>query len=1809
MCSTDINTPTPTALHSAPTLSATFHATMKDVGSESMAPPTPALAPAPATAPTSTIVPAPEPTTIFASTSQKSDMKPALAVPANSLPVNRTEAVFEAVLEAVVAAYYQVSVGLIVEDLRDKSAPKQKVGPAIKRSPADHAPDAGSRKAEASVQKSHGQTTTSSVFDAPTQPVAAVLNPPHASAAIASINTLPPPASTHSPSTATPPRPRPSTLEISQSPSYSPPALLLDPQELMVDHWLPSHLDPLKCIVGNLKRCKHGTLFQWQAECMKAALQNKKHFIYSAPTSAGKSMVSELLAFRTVAMQSTAQGPKKVLFLFPFVAIAGEKLKHLTNLTDGTSLRVEDFSGGNGRRSIDDVDIAVCTYEKANNIVNKLLMEDALEQIGMVVVDELHMVGEAGRGSVIEVLLSKIMRAREPIRIVGMSATLPNMPEIRSWLDNANYYETEFRPIPLHKFACINGDLMQRSDETGEFVKIRSVTATPTLAPMQSASTGKGKKQGPTKTTISDGQAETVCLCRETAMQGHGVLIFASTKARCENIVRQIAKDFKQEKICYDSIINFGALQGHVDRLKSIEQTAQCIATGKKPCECITCCLSQGVAWHHAGLVQEQREAIEDAFRSGAVKVLVATTTLSSGVNLPARRVIIRAPVNWRGDPIEPSTYQQMAGRAGRTGHDTVGESIVICEGKDAAKHAETALKLLGGKLDRLESQVGNLGDDQNKTPLKFARAILEAIGTQLVTRTSHLSEYVANHFLLSVQNQHVKARVQQLQQKAFEYLLEHKFVRCTKDRKDTSVERLVATKLGKATISSCFDLNVAIRVHADLMKAKEKLSLDTELHLVYLCTPFEGLQVPDLQWSYFAGRFGKLGEKDSRVAEAVGASEGTLNVLARGSKVKAKENEQILTRFYFALLLLDLVQEKPARDACEMYGLSNGAIEKLQKDASQFAGFVTVFCNKLNEPNLELLFAQFQDRLIFGVERVLLELINFIPTIKPAIARILFNVGLESVEQIAKVASEDIQFQLSEAKYSSEANCAALAAKISIEANEAHIHLKAIEHGNLKGGLLGIGGRAPSTPSGSVRMHTQKGATSTQPASLQYSQYGSSNGSSNSGSRPTNTQSFDTIFPCGSRDVFNMFVEEWRRQPSWSFSLDLRQETLTETALDGASVLSEQAISVLAGVSIMWEEGSCWYVPLHSTNHPFHGQCVNQEGTFSCSCDKRSSGAQSASYARAPPHTQEDKSRVSAIGNAIVKCMLAERFAGPALKIAVNLKGAWRVIWQQLHIAMQPPYCDPAIMFWVMNPDGLETAPKTAESLYEKLESSTEVSNKGIPAGGDGMHACREVHFTLKVHPGLEKQLDKEKLRGHFENVEMALVPILGQMELDGIAVDVKKCEQQKLLLEKSQDSIKARAYVVAGQEFSMTNISDIRKEIQKLDPSMTATNRDVLLKLHEEGGHELPKLIVDFRRIERVITKDCSQLQRAKVSGLGGRRIQFSCNVFTATGRIAVNDPNLQNVPKPFEIDVTGGEKITVALREILVAREGCLLVAFDYHQIELRTIAVLSKDPELIDELNATGIDIFETMARALFKIDPAMCVTKDQRQKAKGACYGTMYGMGHQKLAADHKISENEAKKLLTAWKQKYSVATKWLESIKKDAKTTGFITMMSGRRRTFRAFTSRDKEKISKAERQAVNNLAQGSAADLVKLAMINVTHSIDSVSSGLSGRSQQPGVNDGGGGGGGTGAGGASSQAVVGPKARLILQIHDELLFEIPKVLLTAEYNAAEEIKQIMEGTPKQIDGIGSELRFPVRMEMGDSWGTLQAPSPAAVAK
>ncbi len=482
-------------------------------------------------------------------------------------------------------------------------------------------------------------------------------------------------------------------------------------------------------LVRNFASLGINSIYPWQSSCLlgRGLLNGEKNLVYTAPTGGGKSLVADVLMLKRVIEDST----KKAILVLPYVALVQEKLKWLRKIVDGvekrvalgsqtssqipawrrphsSSVRVVGFFGGSkARASWSDADIAVCTIEKANALVNTAIEDCTIDALGIVVLDELHMINDDHRGYLMELMASKLLSLERSVQIVGMSATLTNTEVLAKWL-NARYYNTKYVPVPIEEYLVYDCSIYPVSTSSAFFKTTSQLSSTQPLSIVSPARIIQTSEHNALRNPLTNA---VVSLAIETAEAGHGALIFCSGRQGCQSTASLIS-----EAMLVPSDVD----EKMLDRRKDVISQLRSLPVGLD--ETLDKTVMRGVAFHHAGLTVEERDIVAEAYDKGVIRVIVATCSLAAGINLPARRVILQGAKMGR-DLIGPAMLRQMRGRAGRKGKDEIGESYLCCQKADL----EEVAQLLEADLPMVESSL---------TPEKrgIKRALLEVITVRLAT-------------------------------------------------------------------------------------------------------------------------------------------------------------------------------------------------------------------------------------------------------------------------------------------------------------------------------------------------------------------------------------------------------------------------------------------------------------------------------------------------------------------------------------------------------------------------------------------------------------------------------------------------------------------------------------------------------------------------------------------------------------------------------------------------------------------------------------------------------------------------------------------------------------------------------------------------------------------------------------------------------------------------------------------------------------------------------------------------------------------
>ena len=508
-------------------------------------------------------------------------------------------------------------------------------------------------------------------------------------------------------------------------------------------------------------------------------------------------------------------------------------------------------------------------------------------------------------------------------------------------------------------------------------------------------------------------------------------------------------------------------------------------------------------------------------------------------------------------------------------------------------------------------------------------------------------------------------------------------------------------------------------------------------------------------------------------------------------------------------------------------------------------------------------------------------------------------------------------------------------------------------------------------------------------------------------------------------------------------------------------------------------------------------------------------------------------------------------------LKVGQNLKYDLEVL-RNYGITLKGKMWDTMIAHYLIQPELRHNMDYMAEIYldYQTIHIDELIGPKGknqrsmrdLPPEKVYEYAAEDADITLQLKNKLEPELKKYECEDLFYNLEMPLMPVLADMEMNGVCLDTESLKETSGILTRRILELEQRIYELAGQQFNIASpkqVGDIlfsqMKIVEKPKKTKTGqfvTSEEVLQTL--KGKHEIVADILEHRGLKKLLGTYIDALPKLINPRTGHIHTSFNQTV-TATGRLSSSDPNLQNIPVRGE----DGKEI----RKAFVPEPGCLFFSADYSQIELRVMAHLSKDENMI-RVFREGKDLHAATAANIYKkgIDE---VSRDERSKSKRANFGIIYGITMFGLAERLEISRDEARQLINGFFETFPQVHDYMEQAKQEARQKGYVTTLFGRRRYLPDINSQNATVRGFAERNAINAPIQGTAADIIKVAMIHIYN-----------RFQAEGI-----------------------RSKMILQVHDELNFSVYP-------EEKERVEQIV------LEEMQNAFQMQVPLVADSGWGT-----------
>jgi replicative superfamily II helicase len=697
------------------------------------------------------------------------------------------------------------------------------------------------------------------------------------------------------------------------------------------------------------------SLREWQKDLIKKdAWRSGRSVIVVVPTSGGKTVASDI----AIAQLLNADPSAKAIYAVPFVALASEKYDEMSDRFFKFQVRpfYQNVGGSDFRRG----HIAVCTYEKAHSLINAAVQGKYSHLIKLIVIDEVHILGDEGRGAVIEALIAKALLMNPSPRIIGLTATVNQKDALAlaEWI-RADCYMSETRPSNVRQFIAMNGELfiIQNGELRNRIAKLKA-------------------PEGDVNHIVDP-------IRRLLAMSPTAIaLIFVNTRAETLKTAQFIASKLNDPKLDLPPIQR-PSQEVVSARVKMIQDIVK-VASGID--ESIKKCLLNGIGIHHAGLLLEERKIIEEAAKNKILSVLVATTTLSAGVNIHSvERVFILDIYRWTPTGklrISAAQYTQMVGRAGRTAGKS-GEAFVFAH-SDETEIGEI-LKLSQHQIPAIVPHL--------REPGLAERFLLQCLAIGLVSR---VGEFLEKTFMYHPDEETATAQ----------RLSELKLINPITER---------VTPLGRAIAGSSIGIEEGLILEQDIKDIQHVVCLNDEVHLLYLCVPPQTITAVKREpynsplWLYIFKHHShviklvtKLDDRQIDRMQDLPMKYGGLG------RVDARV-DACCDRIFIAVMMSELINERPIPEITRNFRIDRGTLQSIQMQCASYAAQVTKFSELIGSALLAATLNKFKQRLNLAARTELLGLL-MLPSMSKEAARKLFDQGILSPIELADLTPEMIE-------------------------------------------------------------------------------------------------------------------------------------------------------------------------------------------------------------------------------------------------------------------------------------------------------------------------------------------------------------------------------------------------------------------------------------------------------------------------------------------------------------------------------------------------------------------------------------------------------------------------------------------------------------------------------------------------------------------------------------------------------------------------------------------------------------------------------
>jgi len=675
--------------------------------------------------------------------------------------------------------------------------------------------------------------------------------------------------------------------------------------------------------IEKIKNKKIEEFYPPQEEFVKRRLY-EKNCIVSTPTASGKTLMAILAAIKTLEKR------KKVLYTSPLVALAFEKYEEFSKFFNEykVAISVSDFDSSDPW--LQNYDLIVATNEKVESLIRH--GAEWIRDVGLLILDEIHLLTDVSRGPTLEILITKMRKIVKNLQILGLSATIKNAEELANWLE-AELLKSDFRPVKLYQGVAYDSKIIFPGYKTIELNK--------------------------------DLELEEAIIL-DTLKRGKQILIFCSTRKSTEALAERLAK-----------IVSSKLGKGDIELLKKLsEEIENVLEVPTEQCKRLARCVKNGTAFHHSGLVGRQKRLIEENFRNGLIRVLVATTTLAAGVDLPAFRVLIKEAKRYH--PLYGSIYipileyYQMIGRAGRPRYDSFGESIIIAKNEDDVE--ELKERFIFGEPEPITSKLAS------EPALRMH--VLALIASEFCKKGKSILDFFSSTFFafkygdISIIEEKVEDILQSLSEWSF----------ITIDK-----EKIEATRVGKR-ISELYIDPLTGKIFVDALKSREKFTEFSFLQLISSSIEMKPL----------------LSVRMSELEEIEATIQSRKDEILVEIPLDDYEYEEFEKSIKMANILEDWINEKTEEEIMQKYSLTPGELYSRLQIADWLLYSLHEIALVMRKKDVLNQLKKLRVRIEKGVKEELLPLV-LLEGVGRVRARKLYNAGFKSIEDLRKAPIESI--------------------------------------------------------------------------------------------------------------------------------------------------------------------------------------------------------------------------------------------------------------------------------------------------------------------------------------------------------------------------------------------------------------------------------------------------------------------------------------------------------------------------------------------------------------------------------------------------------------------------------------------------------------------------------------------------------------------------------------------------------------------------------------------------------------------------------